>query len=373
MENKIPNIKQLLVDFITGEIDPKDKNLVKDWISQSPENKKYFNHLRDIWESSCTIDRHTRISADKTWKRVDKKIRIRQVSEKNSYAFLKIAAIFILAFALGFLVDSMVPPVVGDKISGKYNITETPRGAKSKVLLADGTTVWLNADSKLKYPVHFSGKERLVELEGEGFFEVKKNEKKPFTVQASDIKIKALGTSFNVKAYTNEGTIETTLVEGLVAIEEKKGKETILLKPNQKATYYKETNKVETVTNKEETTSTAQRQPEKEKPVPGQVVVDEHADIEVNTSWKDNQWIIRNKTLENLAVEIERKYNVYIIFNSDSLKTFRYSGTLADEPLEQVLSLISMTSPLKYRIDGKNVMFNEDKQTKERFKDVYSK
>jgi len=374
MENKISNIKQLLIDFITGEIDPADKKTVKEWIHQSPENEKYFYHLRDVWESAATKNPNTKLSTDKSWKRIKKKSHSTKNKEQHVYTLLKIAAIFIIAFGLGVLFDSFFSPFEGYSGEQKYNITETPRGSKSKIILADGTVVWLNAGSKLTYPVNFSKKERLVELEGEGFFEVKKNERKPFIVQASDIKIKALGTSFNVKAYAEEGTIETTLVEGLVAIQKEMEEEAILLKPNQKATFYKESNteKVETITKKDETTGTAQLRTEKQNPVQGKVVVDEHVDAVVNTSWKDNQWIIRNKTLGDLAVEIERKYNVSIIINSESLKTFRYTGTIEDEPLEQVLSLISMTSPLKYRIDGKNVVFNEDKQSKERFKNVYN-
>ncbi len=375
MENKISNIKQLLIDFITGEIDPADKKTVKEWIHQSAENEKYFYHIRDIWESSGAVKKNDSVHTEKSLKRIRKKIHANQpVSTAVFQQIIRIAAVFLLAFALGLLVEYLFSPLNFSNTANQYNITETPRGSKSKIILADGTVVWLNAGSKLTYPVNFSKKERLVELEGEGFFEVKKNERKPFIVQASDIKIKALGTSFNVKAYAEEGTIETTLVEGLVAIQKEMEEEAILLKPNQKATFYKESNteKVETITKKDETTGTAQLRTEKQNPVQGKVVVDEHVDAVVNTSWKDNQWIIRNKTLGDLAVEIERKYNVSIIINSESLKTFRYTGTIEDEPLEQVLSLISMTSPLKYRIDGKNVIFNEDKQSKERFKNVYN-
>jgi ferric-dicitrate binding protein FerR (iron transport regulator) len=374
MQRHDSNIKQLLIDFITGEIDSKEKKQVKDWINSSAENQKYFHHLRDVWESAATKNPHTKLSTDKSWKRIYKKIHSAENKEKNVYTLLKIAAVFILAFAMGMLVDSFLLPFGSNTVKEKYNITETPRGAKSKVILADGTVVWLNADSRLKYPAEFTGKQRTVELQGEGFFDVKTDEKRPFIVQASGIKIQALGTSFNVKAYEEEETIETTLVEGLVSIQKESENKQVFLKPNQKATFYKENNTriVESVNSNEASEVKNKPQSNKIEEVAGKLIVDEKVETIVNTSWKDNQWIIRNKTLGELSVEIERKYDVSISFNSDELKQFRYSGTLEDEPLAQVLSLISMTSPLKYRMDGKKVMLLEDKLSKEKYRNVYN-
>lgn len=375
MQRHESNIKQLLIDFITGEIDSTEKKQVKDWINNSPENKKYFQHLRDVWESAATKNPYTNLSPDKSWKRINKKMHSTENSERNLYRLLKIAAVFILAFALGVLVNSFYLSFGSDTVKGKYNITETPRGARSKVLLADGTIVWLNADSRLKYPAIFTGKQRIVELEGEGFFDVKTNKNNPFIVETAGIKIKALGTSFNVKAYEDDGKIETTLVEGIVTIQNGEEREEIILKPNQKATFFKEnqTNVVQNLDKPNEAESTIHENTAKISTVPGKLIIDKEIETKVSTSWKDNKWIIRNKTLGNLAVEIERRYNVSITFNSDNLKQFRYSGTLEDEPLEQVLSLISMTSPLTYSIEGKKVTFIEDKKTKEKYKTVYNK
>jgi ferric-dicitrate binding protein FerR (iron transport regulator) len=164
------------------------------------------------------------------------------------------------------------------------------------------------------------------------------------------------------------------LVEGLVSIQKESENKQVFLKPNQKATFYKENNTriVESVNSNEASEVKNKPQSNKIEEVAGKLIVDEKVETIVNTSWKDNQWIIRNKTLGELSVEIERKYDVSISFNSDELKQFRYSGTLEDEPLAQVLSLISMTSPLKYRMDGKKVMLLEDKLSKEKYRNVYN-
>ena len=126
-----------------------------------------------------------------------------------------------------------------------YNTVEIPRGGEYNLFLADGTRVYLNSMSSLKFPVRFSGKTREVKLTGEAYFEVAKNELLPFTVRTGDLDVVALGTKFNVKAYREEGIIETTLVEGKISIynnrhSDKHRKNNVFLEPHQKAVYVKD-------------------------------------------------------------------------------------------------------------------------------------
>ena len=116
----------------------------------------------------------------------------------------------------------------------QYNVISTPRGGQYKVVLPDGSKVSLNAASSLKFPVAFTGKERLVELTGEGYFEVAKNAAQPFKVVVEGTTVEALGTAFNVNAYTDETGMHTTLVEGSVRISQNKKVE--ILKPGQQLT-----------------------------------------------------------------------------------------------------------------------------------------
>ena len=153
---------------------------------------------------------------------------------------LKIAAVLIPVFLLGGILSYYI---MGNRTKPE-NITYTeiraPYGARTEIGLPDGSTVWLNAGSKIKYMNVFNIDNREIQLNGEAYFKVAKNADLPFDVKTGDLDIQALGTEFNVKSYDDEDIIETTLVEGKIAIKQgRKKKETIYLEPNQQAVYMK--------------------------------------------------------------------------------------------------------------------------------------
>jgi ferric-dicitrate binding protein FerR (iron transport regulator) len=207
-----------------------------------------------------------------------------------------------------------------------------------------------------------------LQLDGEAYFTVAKNKEIPFIVKTSDIDIKAVGTSFNVKAYSDEGTIETTLVEGKIAIIRngitKKSTGEFYLEPNQKATFVKEKTTFEVT----DVRKFIEELPPQIKVETGKVYIIPKVDPDPNIAWKDNRLIFRGEEMESLVVKLERKYNVKINITCDYVKKFRFSGTLDDETLQQVLDVIKLSAPIDYSVEGKSVTIKENTESRKRFK-----
>jgi transmembrane sensor len=224
-------------------------------------------------------------------------------------------------------------------------------GTTSRLLLADGTQVWLNAGSKLTYPEKFSGAQREVTLEGEGFFEVTRNEKMPFLVHAGKITVKVLGTKFNVKAYNEDPDIETTLISGKVQVmlNDDPEKE-IILSPHEKLTV--------TNTLKQKAAAGADEQSQQlnnEMKYQVQAVHGNTNESFAETAWITNKLMFSNESFENVARMIERKYDVHMQFDNTRLRDQHITGIFEKENIQQMLEILKMTTHFKYSIDGNNI------------------
>jgi len=256
---------------------------------------------------------------------------------------------------------------------------QAPLGAKSRVSLIDGTKVWLNAGSKLLYSTEFGLQNREVRLEGEGYFEVTKNTALPFEVRTSGLMVRALGTTFNVKAYPNEATIETILIEGEVEIshivktEGIDKNETVLLKPKQRLTLKKNTNEmlVETNMEKKEKISEPLTTLQQTKVPPIVKTVESTIDLMSQTSWKDKRWRIESEELGSFAKKLERRYNVTISFQDTDLPKYKFNGTFEDEPIEEVLRALSLAAPINFSLKGNQVILSRNSKFKEAYKTLY--
>jgi ferric-dicitrate binding protein FerR (iron transport regulator) len=285
--------------------------------------------------------------------------KIADLEPDTSWQGWRIAAIILAFVCVGSI---MVLMFKSKPANVSYSVITTPLGQRSVVQLSDGSKVWLNAGSKLKYPDQFNGKLREVFLEGEAFFNVAKNAQVPFIVHTSDINIRVLGTEFNVKSYPDEGIIETTLVSGAVNIEAPGKNETLFkLKPNQKAVYRKK-NPVseEPVT---ERTSDSFTEIPKVTPLKTDFKIHD-VNVEAETAWTDGVLVIRRETFETLAVKLERKYDLDFVFIDSTLKDFRISGTIKDVSIEQVLDGLKLTAPITYKLKDKTVMIYENKASR---------
>jgi transmembrane sensor len=229
---------------------------------------------------------------------------------------------------------------------------QVPYGTTRRLVMPDGTKVVLNSGSILTYPETFAKNTREVSLMGEGFFEVTHNAKRPFLVHTNKLIIKVLGTVFNVKAYNNDKNIETTLLKGKVQVElENNPEKSIVLLPNEKLL----------VANNQPQTNSQGTGNLKEAKIEYQVITLPvvKADEVKETAWLDNRILFTNELFEDVAKQIERKYNVQVVFENQSLKAEQISGLLDKESLQDALRIIEITTPFNYRMDGKTVYLSK--------------
>lgn len=200
-----------------------------------------------------------------------------------------------------------------------------PVGSRTVVQLADGSEVYLNYGSKIKYPQKFLGDTREVFLTGEGYFNVEHNPEKPFIVRTQNLNIKALGTSFNVLAYPNDDFVETTLVRGKVVLEQTeingKNKTIGSMIPGQHVNY---------------NTSTGE-------------VLSSKGNIVKYIAWKDGKLVFENESIYQVSERLSRIFNVDIEI-SNSIEEFTYTVTFVDEPLSQILDLMTLATPISYKV-----------------------
>jgi transmembrane sensor len=361
-------IEKLLWRYFEGRASKKEADSIMYWLDQSEANRQLFVSSKKIFlEIEANSLSHNEI-AEKGYNRffdTISKIELEEQSDKKSQVnrfqklFWRYAAILIIVFGL-----SAIAYFLGVQTAPIDNKTfceiEVPYGGKSMLILPDGSKIWLNAGSKLKYNRDFDLKSREVYLEGEAFFEVEKR-KHPLVVHTSHIDIHVLGTTFNVKSYPDEDNIEATLVEGNIRIDSKVSDRPLFLKPNEKLTFHKSDMQI-SVTESEEKNQvkSAEESIASQKASVTQLlkVVDivEDVNTDESTSWKDGKLIINNESLEELTRKLERKYDVTFTFDSEQLKEYSYSGTLRDFPLEQVLTALELTSPIRYVIKEKSVI-----------------
>ncbi len=239
-------------------------------------------------------------------------------------AFQRIAAILIVPLLLSFIGYFYYQSSKQNQINSFAEI-QCPLGVRTKFYLPDGSTGFLNSGSRLKYPGRFDN-ERKVQLVGEAFFDVQHDEKRPFHVNTKNLDIKVLGTTFNVIANEDENTEEVILQTGKVDVSSQTGKQLTTLKPNEKITL--STDKLTFVKNEVEATQ--------------------------YTSWKEGKLVFRNENMQQVAQRLSRWYNAEVVVDDRQLDDYTFHATFVDEPLDEVLKLLSITTPLS---------FHEEKRT----------
>ena len=207
-----------------------------------------------------------------------------------------------------------------------YNKLEVPRGGECMIKLDDGTKVWVNAETKLKYPVVFVGDRREVVLEGEAFFDVAKNEK-PFIVKTSFGDVRVLGTAFGISAYASEPESYTTLVRGKVSVE-REGMKPVVILPGEQVVTFKD----------------------------GKMIKQE-VDVEEFVGWKDGIYVFKEKSLGEIMKTLERWYNISVDFQEKSLVDLPFTGNLKRyDDINVFFDALTRTGDMKYRVEGNQVI-----------------
>ena len=373
MEQELEKIimKQLASEMLSED----EKAYFEEWY-KNPSHQEYFRELLKIRSGVIAYSVKDRIDCGKAWRKirpVRKISRIRQV--------MKYVAIMLLPLCVGLLlfireqkkeqvvyVEPTVRPggklavltlstgeqielarsvsamseqgaeisnSMGNELVYKqvvdmapvkevYNTISVPRGGEYKIVLADGTTVWLNSDSDIRFPVTFSGDKRQVELQGEAYFEVAKNVEKPFIVKINDYNIRVTGTQFNVRNYSGEN-VATTLVEGSVQLE--RGKEVQKMYPGQQALL-----------------------------VNGQLVV-KKVDVVDVIGWREGTFSFKEVRLEDIINELARWYDFDVYYQDTDVKNYHFTAWFRrNASIEEVIEVLEKTKKIKMKLDGKTLI-----------------
>ena len=247
-------------------------------------------------------------------------------------------------------------------ISQPQETIAVQNGSRSRSMLPDGTTVWLNAGSKLFYDDNFSGPTREVRLEGEAFFDVVKQPQRPFIVHTSGIDIKVLGTSFNVKSYPDDKTVETTLYHGSVKIfrENESEKSAIILKPNEKVIISKEAAVDDNHLSLKNNNNTV---PEV---IPANYILTfidstKKENERLETAWLYSRLEFKGDSFEEVARKMDRWYNVTIVFTDEKVKQLSVTGSFEKETIEQAFAALKTGFPINYKIINHEIYVGSSK------------
>ncbi len=320
--------EEKLLQYIKGEILSKTETIrILDWVEASPENQRKYTQLKNLWVIAGLDYPEEVIIPDFAYPQNKRKI----LHETFIGSFLKYAAIFLLAFSMGSLSLYYVSSNQNAELSSHFNTIEVPNGQRSQISLYDGTRVWLNSGTKFRYPVVFSKKLREVFIEGEAFFDVAKDKKHPFVVNAGQLKVEVMGTRFNVYAYPEEGEFSTTLEEGSVNMIKTSDSKGIVLKPGEQVIFDRTTDRFKKL----------------------------EVNTELYTSWKENLLKFEDAPFDEVIKKMERWYDIKITVDPAVNTKERYTMTIKTESLREMLTLLSKTTKINYEIKVNSVLIKK--------------
>lgn len=354
-------IEDMIVKFLSGQAAEEEALEVMRWKNSNEENRKTFREIEIAYNTAEIVTDPEKFDTSAAYSGLRSKLKrdseafvpVRRLKQLSGYAAIAVLSVGLTWFAHDYLSSGKGRQRTPD---ATYQSVETPAGAKSLVTLEDGTRVWLNAKSKLVYPARFSGKNREVQLEGEGYFDVAKNPSKPFTVKTSHLAVRVLGTVFNLKAYPEEGRIEATLLEGKITLNRfnngSQEKQLLQLDPNEQATFIKrEGFLTEDAARAANIPLNEVNQRSKE-----YLMVAEHVDPDAVTAWKDDKLIFKNETFESIALKLERRYDAKIVFGDEAVKNYRFSGIFTEISINEALKALQFTSGFSFEIEHHTIM-----------------
>ncbi len=374
--------KGIINKCLGNDVSDKDIHELRRWINSSEKNRQEFFELKKIWLITSQASPRGRFNRAKyeEWNKLYSKISPEMPSSNSrTFSVLRytsgIAAVILLFIAIGVTLAWLNTAGKLREITSAEKTYEiiVPHGGKSEIIMPDGSRVNLNAGSVFSYSGNFGFTDRKVFLEGEGYFEVESDCDMPFVVTASDIQIHALGTVFNVKAYPDEEEVITTLVEGVVKI--RGDNIDLTMSPDQRVTYIRgrqpshhkeDYMKQEEV---EEEKISPRIQTEEAFKAPILKLANNINTLEI-TAWKEGVFIFNSERLKDLAVRLERRFDVTIEIESEELKNHVFTGTFHQETLEQILNVINISAPIKYQIEQGTVIIQSDSNREALFREL---
>lgn len=334
---------EILDRFFHNKYSEEEVRSIITWFRDPANHDEIENCTKKHWEEVIESGKRTTIDYERLLDKVHHRLNLKGndtlladgIERKKPDSFLlklyqnysKVAAVILIPILLISLwyflhADRKLP----EREKVIYSEIFTPYGSKTKLDLPDGSTVWLNDGSTLKFPQQFRAKTRTVYLSGEAYFDIQNNPKKSFLVKTPEINIRVLGTKFNVMAYSDESTVETTVETGKVLIEKAtvQGEVTAITEigPNQRSVFNISS---------------------------GEIFTDK-VNTEEFTSWKDGKLILRNDPMTETVQKLERWYNVDIELIDPELDHYTYSATIIDESITTLLDYFKIITPIDYTI-----------------------
>lgn len=314
---------ELIAGYLNGDLNKEQQKLLEDWVAANPVHKTYFYEMTEIWLTASAQKKSSSGHKEVVYQQLKKRIERKMRSRKLLSGAIRVAASILAGVLL----------VGGGMYLGRkhaealtaYTVQtiEVPLGSRSKIVLSDGTIAWLNAGSKLRYPAEFTANKRIVHLEGEGYFEVTRNENVPFVVHMDKVEINVLGTKFNAKAYGDEDLIEVILTEGAVQfIHTENPSSAFIMKPEQQAILDKRS---------------------------GDITV-KHAPVTQANEWITGAHFFNELTFEQIARQLEKAFDVSFIFRNEDKKGLVFYGDFrSDDSLEDILEIMARGKKFDYR------------------------
>jgi transmembrane sensor len=323
METKIRNKVnwEMLASYLSENLSESDKLKVRNWIEESQENRKMFHQVEKLWNLSEKV-KLADVNIGNAWDKVNTKAQIRQKREFNIFRqygnqIIRIAAVLVIGFLTVVLIRS---------ISNKQTII-----AGSDILelaLNDGSHVDLNKNAQLQFPKTFKGHTREVFLQGEAYFEIAHNPRKPFIIHTPEVQIKVLGTSFNMNSSTS-GDVEIIVNTGTVELTSNKTKNSVVLHKNERALFSAFSNSI---------------------------TKDINTDLNY-LSWKTMKFIFRETRLEDVFQKLEHVYNIHVVVNDPSILDLKLNATYDKAEVEVIVNFICKTFGLHSDKEGSLFVF----------------
>ncbi|MFC3199900.1 FecR family protein [Parapedobacter deserti] len=325
IENE-PFWKTLVIGFLANELTADDERKLMDWLEASADHRQYFQEVEKIWFVGDLHASQHRYNANVAWNQFSDRIGREAATADDRppkrmffKRLLPYAAVLALGFLMGFLVLEWIEADTG---RNEVLVMSTPRGSMSKAILADGTTVFLNADSRMTVSPGFGRSERRVQLSGEAYFEVAKDEKRRFVIEADGVEVAVLGTKFNLRNYGGDDKLTLHLLEGAVQMGGE-GLDGVVLKPNDEAVLLKATSEISIA----------------------------HRNAAQAIRWTEGKLIFDSLPFHEIKIALERHYDVEIQVHDDKLNNRIFFGEFENgETIEQVLNVITADGSYRYTI-----------------------
>ena len=320
-------IDNYIQSFLNGSLNAEGHAVLQQWIKEKPENRGYFQATVAVWKATGVMSNAEGFDVVGAISRFNKNTKpVNRIDFYRRALRISAAAIILLLCGISSLFFLWQSERMASEVVEEYKeyVVEVPDGAKSKITFPDGSVVWLNAGSKVKYDSNFAKASRHVELTGEGYFEVNKNKELPFVVNTGNLTVKVLGTKFNLKSYEEDSEVKVTLKEGAVKVGDFLADAApIVLQPNQRFTLKKEDLTVSV----------------------------DSVDASHIDNWRNGAMVFDKVSLEEITKELKRLYDIPVRIENERLKKIVYYSDFQENvTIEKVLEILSSGNKFRYEV-----------------------